>query len=558
MSEDIFQEMDSIELNDIVDNPTKTYSDCINELSPEELFDGLLGYGLFAEKIPPFLTAETFLESIKGNTNNFNFDNKPRKFIRYESIRNINIPRILSIPHPIAYKNKCQTITDNWEELQSYFQEKTKNNLHKVSRIHIRKIDNSSKVFQTCYQDIDDIDLDDYPELIVNHIFEMGHKNFCTDDYPEPKLLIGKRYIVKADISNCFPSIYTHSISWALVGKKDSKIHKTDTTKWYNQIDEKCRNLKDAETHGILIGPHASNIVSEIVLVAIDNELTQKYEYIRYIDDYTCYVKNHEEAEQFLVDLAYELRKFNLVLNHKKTEILELPLASTEHWVRKINTFIFPDETKKLKLNEIRAFLDITLDLMKENKENSAILNYAIKVLSNRKMTDNAKKYFINTVHHLVLIYPYLIPLLDEKIFTLFDVGITEIKEISINIFTIAKEKKLYEAMSYAVYFSIKYDFMLVDNLFEVINDNRDTVLMLLAYIHDRNFLNSSRDFNRTTLGKKYKALAKELQNDIDEYWLFVYEILTVGLLKDEWKKMKQKKISFIKNEIINIVNQGI
>jgi len=33
----------------------KTYSDCMNELAENELFDGLLGYGLFAEKIPPIL-----------------------------------------------------------------------------------------------------------------------------------------------------------------------------------------------------------------------------------------------------------------------------------------------------------------------------------------------------------------------------------------------------------------------------------------------------------------------------------------------------------------------
>ena len=527
----------------------KTYADYMNELTKEKLFDGLLGYGLFAEKIPPFLSAITFLDAIKAK--NFHFNNKkPRSFTQYESIRNINIPRILSIPHPIAYKNQCQIITDNWDKLQRYFQEKTQGNSHKVSRIHIRKIDNSSKVFQTCYQDMGDIDLDDYSELIVNHVFEMGHKNFCTDDYPEPKLLIGKRYIVKADISNCFPSIYTHSIAWALVGKKESKEHKNDDDKWYNEIDEKCRNLKGAETHGILIGPHASNIISEIILVAVDKELNSKdYKYIRNIDDYTCYVKSHEEAEQFLVCLANELRNYNLVLNHKKTEILELPLASTEHWLRKINTFVFADVNKELKFNEVRAFLDIALDLMKENKENAAILNYAIKVLSNKKMTNNAKQYFINTVHHLILIYPYLIHLLDDKVFTVFDVEKSEIEQISKNIFTMAQDKKLYEAMSYAVYFGIKYNFKIEDNLFDVIDENKDTILMLLAYLHDKKFLNSSEDFNSTTIGKKYKKLAKSLQDDIDGYWLFIYEVLSVDQLKDEWKKMKEENISFIKNE---------
>ena len=527
----------------------KTYSDYMNELTKEELLEGLLGYGLFADKIPPFISSESFLEAIKVDDNNFNFDDKARKFFTYESMRNINIPRILSIPHPIAYANQCKVIVDYWDRLQKHFQDKTKTDSYKVSRIHVRKIDNSSKVLRSCYQDLDDIDLRDYPELEVKHIFKMGHKNFCTDDYPEPKLLIGKNYIVKADISNCYPSIYTHSIPWALVGKKESKLHKTDNTKWYNKIDKMCRNVKDSETHGILIGPHTSNIISEIILVSIDSELTDKYKYIRNIDDYTCFVKSYEEAEKFLIDLASELKKFNLVMNHKKTDILELPLASTEHWVRRLNTFIFPDDGKELKLNEIRAFLDIALDLMKENKENAAILNYAIKVLSNKIITRNAKQYFIDTVHHLVLLYPYLIPLLEDKIFLVFDIDKSEIKAISKNIFDIGKEKNIYESMAYAIYFAIKYNFKLSNDLFSIIKENQDTIVMLLAYIHDKKFLNSSENFNSTTLGKQYKNLAKELETDIDEHWLFVYEVLTVGLLKNEWKKMKEAKITFIKSE---------
>jgi hypothetical protein len=35
----------------------KNYFDYMDEISSDELFDGLLGYGLFAEKIPPIFTA---------------------------------------------------------------------------------------------------------------------------------------------------------------------------------------------------------------------------------------------------------------------------------------------------------------------------------------------------------------------------------------------------------------------------------------------------------------------------------------------------------------------
>jgi hypothetical protein len=116
-----------------------------------------------------------------------------------------------------------------------------------------------------------------------------------------------------------------------VVGKESAKQHKKDT-EWFNQIDKFTRNLKFGETHGVLIGPHTSNIISEIVLIAIDYELDNKdYKYTRHVDDYSCFVETHEKTEQFLLDLSSELKKYELTLNHKKTKIIELPVASVEH-----------------------------------------------------------------------------------------------------------------------------------------------------------------------------------------------------------------------------------
>ena len=43
-------------------------------------------------------------------------------------------------------------------------------------------------------------------------------------------------------------------------------------------------------------------------------------------------------------------------------------------------------------------------------------------------------------------------------------------------------------------------------------------------------------------------AEAKRLCSvDMDRYWLFCYEVLTVGLLPGEWKDMKSSKVSFLK-----------
>ena len=40
----------------------KTYCDFMDEISEEELYEGLLAYGLFAEKIPPVFTSVPFFD----------------------------------------------------------------------------------------------------------------------------------------------------------------------------------------------------------------------------------------------------------------------------------------------------------------------------------------------------------------------------------------------------------------------------------------------------------------------------------------------------------------
>ncbi|MDA3966735.1 RNA-directed DNA polymerase [Helicobacter sp. WB40] len=511
---------------------TKTYYECLNQITTDELYEGLLGYGMFAERIPNFLTSETFFEFCKSNEPCF--EQKEYRYIKYENMRNINIPRILSIPNPFAYYKQCKVLKESWDKLQEYFYEKTKNDNYKISRIHIRK-------------------------LKCKAIFEMNYDSYKIDGSPEQEIFIGKRYKVKADISNCFPSIYTHAIPWALVGKEKAKENKNkDKDKlYYNEIDKATQWLNYGETHGILIGPHSSNLISEIILIAVDYKLSKKYEYIRNIDDYTCYVKSYEEAEKFLLDLSMELKKYGLSLNHKKTEIIELPSSFEEEWVRKLKLFKLDSYNGKIKYTGIAPFLDMALELMKDNKNNAAILNYAFQILIKNKMTSSAKKYFINTIHHLVLLYPYLIFLLDE-VFQKNIILQEYIKKISLDIFNLGKEKRNYEAMSYALYFALKYNFKLKEELspLEEAKREEDCILMLLCYLYDKKNDNDIEEYKK--VAKQFITNQTLRNGNIaildDEYWLFAYEVLLredANVLDQciDWKQLKNKNISFIKQE---------
>jgi hypothetical protein len=500
----------------------KTYYENMADISSDELLKGLLAHGLFAEKIPDFLYSESFYDYfISRKKPVFNPDG--HDYIRYENIRNVNSLRILSIPNPFAYANLCCFLADKWDDIREFFRTQTESQEHKISRIHIRKLKNSTR------------------------LFEMNYKHFEDDGIPIQSLVIKSMFLVEADISNCFPSIYSHSVPWALKGKNTAKQNKNNQQEWYNELDRQLRNIKHYESNGLLIGPHTSNVFSEIILTTIDNKLWNKeYKYIRYIDDYKCYVNSSEQAEKFILDLSSELREFDLVLNTKKTKITPLPQPTNTDWVNQLNSFRLGHKINDGKLvcelKYLKIFMDLAINLSLSNEDN-AVFNYAIKMVSSTILGKDAKQYYIDTIHHLVLICPYLVHVIDDCVFKPFVVDSNKIKEIAEDLYDVGKKKNLYEVCSFSVYWALRYKFTLNKTVIDDAINSNDCIFLLLSYINS----NYTKNKDEKT---RHKNKAKELKNtDFDRYWLYVYEVLPQNDLTDDFKAIKRKKITFIKNE---------
>lgn len=496
----------------------KSYSDCMKEISADELYKGLLGHGLFNEKLPPVFTSEPFSDYALGKS----FSGNAHGFIFHESMRDINIPRPLGIPNPMAYQKLCECLSNNWAEIQAHFARQTIGDTHKISRIHIRK------------------------QSGTEALFKMNYKNWKTDDSPVLNILIGKKYMVSADISTCFQSMYTHALCWALMGKDNAKKNRNQKS-WINELDHCCMNLRSRETHGFLIGPHASNLLTEIILTVIDSELSKKWEYVRNIDDYTCYVDSYEKAQEFLADIGTQLRLFDLTLNHKKTKIEPLPVASTRQWVRHLATFDLATVSEKVGYKKVQAYLDLAVALMEENNGNAAILNYAIKMLSEKQLSENAKNYTLKTIMHFAIIYPYLIPLLDEYVFKPFGASKSDIERFSNILFDNSMKAKNYEALIYAIYFSLIYHFDIsgISAAFAVAESSCLLKIFTWMYFERR------KDTAEIMLLQEHARDLSKNKDDLDANWLFVYEVLPPSKLKGEWKPMKEAGISFIKKTII-------
>jgi len=312
--------------------------------------------------------------------------------IEYRATRFNNITRLMQIPHPLPYARLCESIFENWDALN-----------------HVCK-NAQSRIKPALHDDDRLVILGEYNKLDAGRLVVMEKEKFPESVVEDLTISIGARYRVSADISTCFPSIYTHSIPWALVGHARAKSNHS-TTLWYNDLDKRQRDLKRGETHGIPIGPATSNLISEVILYKIDENLRDKgYRFLRFIDDYKCYCETREQAEQFLVDLERELQKYLLTINIKKVVIEELPIPHRASWIIDLVNHLPDDDSPSSR--KIADFFDYAINLQKKYPEGS-ILKYTSRSLVKRINESNAK-VFLSYLASVSFHYPIVLPILCE------------------------------------------------------------------------------------------------------------------------------------------------
>ncbi len=153
------------------------------------------------------------------------------------------------------------------------------------------------------------------------------------------KIAYNYKYLIKTDITNFYPSIYTHSISWAIHGK--ATIRKLSNRYNYsyigNRLDKLFQNSNDGCTIGIPIGPAVSDLIAEVILAGVDRQLSKLIDddavVVRFKDDYRILVKSESKGKDLIKSLQANLKEFKLDLNNEKTKYYELPDGLFRNWV---------------------------------------------------------------------------------------------------------------------------------------------------------------------------------------------------------------------------------
>ena len=129
-------------------------------------------------------------------------------------------------------------------------------------------------------------------------------------------LIQTKRIAVRVDIADFYNQIYHHSIENAILDVGGG-----------NQLMKSIKNFTGKITYkvsrGIPVGPHATHLIAELVLIAIDEELISKgIVFTRYMDDFVFYCDTELEAKIILNKFAKILDKQGrLIIQRHKTKI---------------------------------------------------------------------------------------------------------------------------------------------------------------------------------------------------------------------------------------------
>jgi hypothetical protein len=130
-------------------------------------------------------------------------------------------------------------------------------------------------------------------------------------------------------VQNFYPSIYTHSIDWAIHGKSLAKAsHKAKKKTVGSAVDKAFQSAQDGQTIGVAIGPDTSLIAAECIMVRVEEVLRSRIPKIvgyRYIDDFELAFSSQASVEVGIAALHEALAIYELSLNPRKTNIVELP-----------------------------------------------------------------------------------------------------------------------------------------------------------------------------------------------------------------------------------------
>lgn len=295
----------------------------IDSVDKEIIGEWLLLHGYYPEQyvLPPCFSMSGFV--LKDN-----------RYIKHDSLKSGNrkdlakiafpktelTEREFAIIHPHYYHDLVWELIGSWEDVLAHLFN-DHNKIYSYSfPIPVNEPTNGNKPLRS--------------GRMIYEFLEMAEKDLVAEAHRYS-------YIIRLDITNFYPSIYTHTICWAWEGRggeNNGRIacaNGSKSSRLGDRLDKLFQYANDGRTVGLPIGSVLTDLVAEVILSERDLVISQildgvdklKGEYLatRFKDDYRVLCKSESDARKIIKVIIESLKEFNLVVNEKKTQILRLP-----------------------------------------------------------------------------------------------------------------------------------------------------------------------------------------------------------------------------------------
>lgn len=349
----------------------------------------LLQKGLFPETLPPCFTAVDLKRAMRGIVPAIRakeLHKRPTDYVRYSGTKHDGSRRFFGSPNPVSYFYVADFISRDWTP----FEERFGSSPLSVSSPTVAH------------------DSDDRP-IIIPSLSELTTEASKKIGYSP--------YVLRTDIAQFFPSIYTHSISWSRHGIEAAKADSSPASVAlpFNRLDFLVRNCQLAETRGLLVGPDAFRLIAEYIAAGIDTKLFEAVgEQIvgaaRHVDDYYIGLRSETAALVVLSALRDQLQRYSLNINDGKTKIQSGLEPLNDLWAQDLR-----QSARKLELfggtdvDDLLLFIGKSIDLSEKFKTDSPI-KIALRTLDQISLYGTENWIFIDPyIQRIVFHHPHCI-----------------------------------------------------------------------------------------------------------------------------------------------------
>jgi hypothetical protein len=273
---------------------------CSFDLPPYFVFDSIIG------KVSNLLLGKDLKSFCKPNTSPRDFDDLNHKLFHNKDGKFAWRP--LQLIHPALYVSLVHAITEKaaWKAICDRFKDFGKNKRIVCASLPVR-----SETVQS-----------DRAEQILHWWEDLEQRSI--------EMSLEYEHLAHTDITDCYSSIYTHSIVWAIHGLVEAKkkANRTNSSFIGNVIDWHLQDMSYGQTNGIPQGSVLMDFIAEIVLGYADTLITTEikaakildYQIIRYRDDYRIFVNNPAQGSEIVKIISQVLIGLGLKLSSAKTK----------------------------------------------------------------------------------------------------------------------------------------------------------------------------------------------------------------------------------------------